>query len=63
MADVVGFVFSNLLFIVTGLFGAAGLLILGLVRLGLLPGRELLRLPGASGMPAAEPEPPIQPKA
>lgn len=63
MADVLGFVFGNLLFIVTGLFGAAGLLILALVRLGVLPGRELLRLPGASGVPLAEPEPSTPPKA
>jgi hypothetical protein len=60
---ILGFVFDNLLLIVTGIFGAGGLMILALVWLRVLPGHDLLRLPRATGMPAAEPEPPLPPKA
>ncbi len=63
MTIILGFVLDNLLFIVTGIFGAGGLLILALVWFRVLPGHELLRLPGATGMPGAEPEPPPPPRS
>jgi hypothetical protein len=63
VTDIVGFVFDNLLLIVTGIFGAGGLMILGLVWLGILPGRELLPLPKVLGTPGAEPESLAPPKA
>lgn len=58
MTNVLGFVLDNFLFVITGLTGAAGLLILALVWMGVLPGHDLLRLPKATGLPGAEPEPP-----
>ena len=63
MTAIFSFVFDHLLLIVTGVFGAGGLLILALVRLRVLPGHDLLRLPGATGMPAVEPEPPAASRA
>jgi hypothetical protein len=63
MTTILGFVFDNLLFIVTGVFGAGGLLILALVWLNVLPGHDLLRLPPPTGLPGFEPEPPAPPKA
>ena len=54
MASALDFVFSNLLLIATGLFGVGGVLMLLLVWLGLLPGRELLSLPWAAEPPAED---------
>jgi hypothetical protein len=63
MADIVGFVFDNLLLFVTGIFGAGGLMILSLIWLRILPGRELLPLPKVLETPGAEPESLTPPKA
>lgn len=54
MASVLDFVFGNLLLCATGLFGAGGVLMLLLVWLGVLPGRELLSLPWAAEPPAED---------
>jgi len=45
VADIIGFVFDNMLLIVTGAFGVVGLMILALIWLGILPGRDLMPLP------------------
>ena len=63
MADIIGFVFDNMLLIVTGIFGAGGLLILGLIWLRILPGRDLLPLPKVLETLGAEPESLAPPKA
>jgi len=63
MTDIVGFVFDNLLLFVTGIFGAGGLMILSLIWLRILPGRELLPLPKVLETPEAEPESLAPPKA
>ena len=63
MTDVVGFVFDNMLLFVTGIFGAGGLMILGLVWLRILPGRDLLALPKVLEKLGAEPESLAPPKA
>jgi len=63
VTDVVGFVFDNMLLFVTGIFGAGGLMILGLVWLRILPGRDLLALPKVLEKPGAEPESLAPPKA
>ncbi len=58
MTNILVFVFDNLLLIVTGIFGAGGLMILALVWFRVLPGHDLLRLPLAGAIPGAESEPP-----
>ena len=63
MAEIIGFVFDNLLLFVTGIFGAGGLLILGLIWLRVLPGRDLLPLPKVLETLGSEPESLTPPKA
>ena len=63
MADIVGFVFDNMLLFVTGIFGAGGLAILSLVWLRVLPGRDLLPLPKVLETLGPEPESLTPPKA